>query len=291
MALRAIILDFDGTFTDVRAEAAPFADEFRRDVFDLLGRDAREAWDRAAREVDAHPGKFGWEQSGAIVAPAAADPYIHTTTVAQLVLTEAGVLRDRTTRDAVVQALYHKAYHHTKTAFRPDARDVLEALVARGLPLFVVTNARTDAVLRKLEHLLGADRLRSLLDARALSIRGDARKFVLGDPSLGDARFEALAREVFVPGLERPVQIRRGPYFETIASVLAEASATATELLVCGDIFELDLALPAALGAHVHLVTREGSPAYERDAISALGARGAVSLELSALLPRLDAMG
>ena len=32
MALRAIILDFDGTFTDVRAEAAPFADEFRRDT-------------------------------------------------------------------------------------------------------------------------------------------------------------------------------------------------------------------------------------------------------------------
>jgi phosphoglycolate phosphatase-like HAD superfamily hydrolase len=295
MPLRALLLDFDGTFTDVEAEAAPFVGEFRRDVFDLLGRDgsdawANDAWSKAERAIAEDPGRYGWEQSGAIVAPASADPYIHTTTVAQLVLTEAGVLRDRGTRDAIVQALYHKAYHHTRTAFRPDAAHVLDVLLARALPLFIVTNARTDAVVRKLEQLLGVDRLRAAIDARSLRIFGDARKFVLAAPARSDARFEALPVTTSVDGLERPVHVRRGPYFDAIATILDEASASASELLVCGDIFELDLALPAALGAHVHLVTRPSGPSYERNAIAALGARGAVSLELSRVLDRVEAL-
>jgi len=289
MTIRALVLDFDGTFTDVEAEAAPFVGEFRRDVFDLLGRDASAEWEAEVAEVAAHPGRYGWEQGGRIVAPAAADPYIHTTTVAQRVLSRAGVLCNTETRGAIIQALYHKAYHHTHTAFRPDAREVLEAVVARDLAVFVVTNARTDAVLRKLGALVGTDRLDALLQTGKLTIVGDARKFVLAEPSSADPRFDALVEHTAVPSLDRPVLVRRGPYFDALRGVFAATGASPAELLVCGDIFELDLALPAALGAHVHLVTRPGHPPYEREAIAALGARGGVSFELSSLLARLAA--
>ena len=56
---------------------------------------------------------------------------------------------------------------------------------------------------------------------------------------------------------------------------------------MCGDIFELDLALPAELGAHVHFIRRERTFDYELDAIRALGRRGGASDTLMPLLERL----
>ena len=56
---------------------------------------------------------------------------------------------------------------------------------------------------------------------------------------------------------------------------------------MAGDIFELDLALPAALGAHVQLVARDNVLPYEVNAVKALGPRGGVDKSLRALLPRL----
>ena len=72
---RLVILDFDGTFTDAYAEAGPFVEGFKRDLFDLLGRDASEEWDRLEAEVTAHPEKYGWMNGSHIAAPAGADPY------------------------------------------------------------------------------------------------------------------------------------------------------------------------------------------------------------------------
>ena len=41
--------------------------------------------------------------------------------------------------------------------------------------------------------------------------------------------------------------------------------------LVCGDIYEMDLAMPQTLGAAVHLVVRPSTRAWERDAAQAFG--------------------
>ncbi len=43
MAIRCVVLDFDGTFTDVAAEGAPFVLHFRRRLSEVLGCDMREA--------------------------------------------------------------------------------------------------------------------------------------------------------------------------------------------------------------------------------------------------------
>ena len=53
------------------------------------------------------------------------------------------------------------------------------------------------------------------------------------------------------------------------ARSLDEAGATFEDLVVVGDIFELDLAMPLALGARVGLVTSPRTPAYERAFVTA----------------------
>ena len=74
---------------------------------------------------------------------------------------------------------------------------------------------------------------------------------------------------------------------EALRRIWKETGTTPEQTLVAGDIFELDLALPAALGAHVQLVARDNAMAYELNAVKALGPRGGVDRSLRALLPRL----
>ena len=72
-----------------------------------------------------------------------------------------------------------------------------------------------------------------------------------------------------LPGLSRPVLLRRRHYHEVIAGLLAAEGADWADLVVVGDIFELDLALPLALGATVGLVVNDFTPAYERSFVQA----------------------
>ncbi|MDI3284141.1 HAD family hydrolase [Polyangium sp. 15x6] len=285
MTPKCIILDFDGTFTDVEREAAPFVDVYREAVFDLLGREDVAVWEERAAEIARNPGRYGWVHDGRIVAPAGADPYIRSTTIAQLLFEKHGILRGEATRAAVLTVLYHLAYEHTLTAFRPRAKEVLEALAASGLPTFVVTNARTDAALKKL-RTLGPEGLSKI------EVHGDARKYVVAEPETEDARFSAVPAEVRLPGLERPVYPRRGRYWETIARILQKTRVAPEEVIVCGDIYELDLALPLALGMQVHMVTGPRAPAaHEVALLESLGARASHGDDLGMILARVGLAG
>ncbi|EYF06943.1 HAD family hydrolase [Chondromyces apiculatus] len=281
MSIDCIVLDLDGTFTDVTQEAAAFSEAYPVLLGDLLGRDLGAHWEALVTETRARSSELGWQFGGHIVAPADADPYILATCAAQLLLDKEGVLtRDLTLRAEVLTAVYRRAYRHTGASFRPEAKRVLEAVLARGLPVYFVTNAATDAAVDKLGKLApeGFGRLQ---------IRGDARKFHVAAPAESDARFDALPRERHVAGLARPVMLGRGRYFEALAAIWKETGARPETTLVCGDIWELDLAMPAALGAHVHLIAREHTYAYEIDEMSALGERGGFSKDLHGLLTRL----
>ena len=57
--------------------------------------------------------------------------------------------------------------------------------------------------------------------------------------------------------------LRRRLYHHRLAQILDSVGATFEELIVIGDIFELDLALPLALGARVGLVVSPHTPPYE----------------------------
>lgn len=277
--MKCVILDFDGTFTDAEAEGAPFASAFKDGVFDLVGRDIEAEWDEVKRAIHAKPASFGWVFDGHIVAPALADPYILSTTIAQGVLDRVGILKNAEVRNAVVQGVYHWAYGKTASMFREEAREVLEGVLAKGLKTYCITNASTDGVIRKLESLIPG-----VVTEKRITIFGAAQKFWIGTPQNPDARWEKLPAEYTVEGLERPILVRRGRYFDALQKVLAETGADPSEVIVCGDIFELDQSLPVNLGMKIHLVKGATTPDYELAEVARLGQ---TSGKLKALLDRL----
>lgn len=281
MPFDLVVLDLDGTLTDLSREAPAFSAAFPVLLSDLLGRDLGDAWGEAVREVEARSPELPWVIEGHAAGPADADPYILASSAAHVVFDRFGVLaRDAGLRSDVITTVFRRAYLSTGAAFRPDAKRVLEALLARAPAVCVVTNAAAEVAARKLSSL-GPEGMAKL------KVRGDARKFSVGPAARGDDRFRALPREVRFPGLARPVLLQRGRYFDALSALWEETGAAPDRTLVCGDIFELDLALPAALGASVHLMRRPRTFAYEIDAVAALGARGGASDDLSALLDRV----
>ncbi|MBJ6764600.1 HAD family hydrolase [Myxococcaceae bacterium JPH2] len=281
MAIACVVLDFDGTFTDVVAEGAPFQAHFRAGLERLVGREVGAAWDEEVAVLRNGVDSYGWEMAGRIVAPAVADPYLTATCVAHRLFQRFGALPEEGPRTEAVQTLYREAYVHSATAFKPEAKEVLEALLATGMPVSVVTNAHTDMVEAKLDRLAPRGRER-------LKVFGDARKFQLEDADPMDARFAALPESQVLEGvLGRPVYLRRGRYYAALRRIWETTGTSPESTLVAGDIYELDLALPAALGASVQLVARDNVLPYERAAVERLGARGGVDRSLRALLPRL----
>jgi hypothetical protein len=94
-----------------------------------------------------------------------------------------------------------------------------------------------------------------------------------------------------IPQAERPIYLRRGAYFEAINRALKGDFDALTNTVFCGDIWEMDLAMPFALGAKVHLLDRAApfdTYPYERQVLAAYGDRGKTSANLSGLLDWLD---
>jgi FMN phosphatase YigB (HAD superfamily) len=275
---RLLILDFDGTFTDAHAEAEPFLASFKADLYDLVGRDASSEWEKSAAELRRNPAEYGWRIGGRISAPAIADPYLSASAIAQCVMDEFGVLKNDETRSAILQTLYRKNYALTASVPRHDARTVLEDVLARDMTVMVITNSHTETVQKKVDGL-------ALAGAERLRVIGDARKFVLDDDPR-DPRFDAL-EELDLPGLDaRNVITKRGHYYDLLSEIWAETNTAPESTLVCGDIFELDLALPLSLGCRVHLVHRSETPSYEISFVEA-HELGSASAELSGVLAQL----
>jgi phosphoglycolate phosphatase-like HAD superfamily hydrolase len=273
------ILDFDGTITDVEREAAAFLPLYLAELERLLGQPLEEPWAECAGRIEREPGRHGVRVGGAVMAAAEADPYCRCYAITQLVAARIGFPGGERELLRLALRAYGVAYEGAARAltgqdtFRVEARVLLAQLATARIPAWIVTNAGVAPVREKLERLAPSVLAR-------VRMAGDARKFDLCGTSRPDARFDALPREARVPGMDRGVQLRRGAYFEVLADVFTAAGVAPERALVVGDVYEMDLSLPAALGARVHLVTRPSTPAHERRAIEALGARASASPEL-----------
>jgi FMN phosphatase YigB (HAD superfamily) len=263
-----VILDFDGTFTDVEAEGAKFIAHYEDELRGLFGRDVRDLWTEAERGL-ADP-EAGWTIDGRVVAPANCDPYIRATCIAFSICDALGRLPNREVRTGVLQVLYSYCYRFTDVAFRPDAAETLRGLQALGAHLHVVTNSDTEVVKGKLEKL----------GFPAIPVIGNAKKYVVDPAAASVADLEDLT----LPGLARQIFVRRPHYRRVLTDLWAKYGATAASTLVCGDIFELDLALPLALGCRGHLLERPNALEIERLALQSFGERGTSSSELAALV-------
>jgi hypothetical protein len=256
-----VILDFDGTMTDAEAEGRPFRDGYLEDLCALVGRPTGDPEILAIAEAveaeladapEAHP--FVW--MGRAVAPATVDPYLRMVPIANRILDRFGAIQGAADRSRLLGTVLYK-YNYIKTlgrpVFRPGAGEVLCALA--GTQTWIVTNSDPHAVAAKLAAL---DREVPGVAWLASRVRGQARKFDVDNDWTGAPETLAL------PGLDRPVLLRRHRYYAILREILDGAGAEPAELVVIGDIFELDLALPLALGARVGLVASSHTPAYER---------------------------
>ena len=265
-----LVLDFDGTMTDAEAEGGPYREGYLGDLAVLCGVSVEDLEPLALRfeaEVQADPDRYGWVFGGHIVAPAVVDPYLRVMPVARKILDHYGAFSVIEERDRLLDGILYK-YNYPKTdnVFRDGAEAVLDGF--EGKPVYVVTNSHTDAVQAKLSAL-GQDWL-------VPRVFGRARKYVL------DPEFSALPESMSLPGLSRPVLLRRRLYHDVLAMLLEREDATWADLVVVGDIFELDLCVPYAMGARVGLVVNRFTPAYELDFLAAAD-RGFIVEDIRAL--------
>jgi len=275
--MTVLVLDFDGTMTDAEAEGRPFREGYLDDLCALVGKSARDEEVYAiaeaveaelANEPASHP--FLW--MGRAVAPATVDPYLRMVPIAHRILDRFGAIPGPTDRGRLLGNVLYR-YNYAKTlghpVFRAGAGEVLRAL--EGTHTWIVTNSDTHAVAGKVAAL---DHAVPGVAWVASRVRGHARKFDVDDAWTG------APAELAVPGLDRPVLLRRRNYHDILREILDAAGATFAELVVIGDIFELDLALPLALGARIGLVASARTPAYERELVAS-HPRGRVIEELS----------
>ena len=288
-SVNLVVLDYDGTTTDIRDGAPEFDRAYLRALSDLVdGKDLHQEWERAKAAVRAASPEAAWTVVGpAKIAAAAGDPYTLASEAAKRFLTESGALPSGALQGLACAELFAVAYGAAPYAFRPDARVVLGVLAkakAGGRPLRTcfVTNSATDTVKERLTTRLFPGGL------GALEVQGEAAKFLIAPPSRPSERFDALPESVQVAGLTRPILLRRGAYFDVLQRLWEDPDhpATPATTLVVGDVWELDLAMPAALGCQTHLILRDNTYDYERNAARAAGT--VVSADMLAILNRLE---
>ena len=292
MNIRHVVLDFDGTCTDVPAAHHLFLEEYRRLLALEVAPCAPDEWEHALEVVRARSPQEGWMLWGTPAAPAAADPYILASEAA------AWLARSHRYPKPLPKDLHDRAVLAGEAPFRPECARVLAEVAKAGAALHVISNSDASTVSGRLDRLLAAD---PGLRAR-IHVEGSAAKYAICEPPQEPepgrspvvprlrAAFAALPAES--PRLlDRPIYLRRGRYLAALSTLWGDPNAPAATL-VCGDIWELDLAMPAALGCAVHLIERaapyETYP-YERAAL-ARTLRGRSSATLDGLVEHLGSL-
>jgi FMN phosphatase YigB (HAD superfamily) len=236
-----LLSDFDGVWTDQTEEARVVREAFVAAVARAQGQDldqTQREYESFLGEILAQPHHNGWAPHGRLTAFVDEDPLLQTSSV--------GAWLDRMSEPSESVALWREAARslgHTTVSelaneifgsatreylaqgnhsLVPEAREVMDQLLQRGVEVVVVSNSDTSKLAKLFENI----GLRPDVDLR---LRGGAGKYVLGDTpsslSLG-------GRQVFV---DRP----------RYAALLLEENPD----LVIGDVTSLDLALPYSLRA------------------------------------------
>ena len=269
--IRHVIFDFDGTCTQVDKVQAKFLDDYRKALFV----DEKE-WDKAKATIAKASPNAGWNLMNApSTAPAGADPYILAGEAAGLIYRARG---------QEAPNVFAKVYDQNVAPFRPELHDVIETLLKKKIKVAFISNSDGTKIANRIQDLFHKTPQRK----DAIQVFGGAAKFLVKE-LLVDAKvtkdqrtqFDQLAAADRIGDVARPIYLRRGAYFEALCATQFPLAET----LVVGDIWELDLAMPAALGAHVHLIQRmEPFPTYAYELAQL--AKGHSSSTLKGLLKR-----
>lgn len=284
-----IVLDFDGTCTQIPGVYDNYLEEYRRIFNETVEPLSTDEWKTVQQQVYNNSPKGGWMISGWPTAPAASDPYILAYESANLFLTE------RKSKNLLPPYIHQLAYTANPAPWRGDALDTLIKLIEKNIGIHFISNSSTKKITARLEQLFGAGNPY----LKKIKVESGAAKFRICEipwekqgiiPAVIKADFDRLPGIFSNPllyDLERPVYLRRGAYFGAIYNVFKTHWSELASTVFCGDIWEMDLAMPYALGAKVHLLERAApfnTYDYERQAVSTYGDRAKISTDLSALL-------
>ena len=259
---KLLILDFDGTLTNAEEEGKNYKIGYLEDVALLANLSVEETMTLAAqfeKEILEHADQFGWNFNGKIVAPASVDPYLRIMPISRMIFDHVGAFMDTEERDRILdRILYKYNYQKTTTAFRAGAADFFAAAAQlEGLETCIVTNSHTKPVQNKVRAL--AEQSGHDFDWLVERVYGSARKYLLEDS------FDKLSESMYIPGLSRPVYLRRQLYYDRLEELQDKFDSSWENTIVLGDIFELDLCVPLACGATVGLMSNDFTPQYETD--------------------------
>lgn len=268
-----LVLDFDGNLTDVEKEAKPFMTGYLADLALLLSMSletVQRLADLAYREIAENPATHGWCYGGEIMAPATVDPYLRMNAVARKVLSENYAIPD-VLLDRLSQLLF--SYNYSKTDDVPKSTTLwtLLEVFRRKLCVSIVTNSGTAAVRRKLERLIdaGAVEDRNIVNWWVERVVGDARKYDPSDKPETGVKWPYKDTIFRFPGFPRTTVVKRPHYFKALDDIrllhsqVSDCTIEWGKVLVVGDVFELDLALPYWLGCHVGLMVNDHTPSWE----------------------------
>ena len=275
MGVEIVVLDFDGTLTDVDKEAVPAIEGWKNDVGRDLGftsEQIQQRWVAAESKIKANPIDYGWLRGDKIIAPACADPFVMATVITQVLFDEEGKYSDQSEREKVLGGFFSDNYRKATTVFKDGADEFLSEL-RKLFGVYIATNSDTSKVSGKIEQALS--------DHSAVPIYGDAKKYNL-HPDWAEVP-ESVERE----GFGRPLFLRRRQYYDVLQKIMGDKGVSSDQVAVVGDIYELDLLLPEYTGMRTVLTPRDSTADCELVAVSS-APKGYVTKDLVQVVQHLE---
>lgn len=270
ISIDTIVFDFDGTLTDMWAGARPFIIGYKEDLKAVLrervsAEDMDMIWNKVGANLFSFPEQVVWAYEGRVVSSAVGDPYLECNAIAAQIFDWLGMLKDHKERSGVLQKLYNNNYPKADTVFRDDTPEVLS--LAMHFNVCIATNSLTDDVKEKLkqlerqEQLQGGSNGKVHVDYSTIPLFGNARKYEIDDG------WQGVPEQMQVKELQRPILLRRKSYFDVLERIRSTYATSFEKMFVIGDNYELDLALPQALGMAIGYVEQPRRLAYEMKAV------------------------
>lgn len=256
MSIHTLVLDFDGTLTNINEESIPIVEGWKKDVARQLkvsDKELESLWAEQKSKILANPDKYGWERDGKFVAPACIDPLVLATTINGLLFDRANMYMGGEERKKILYETFKANYSKGQIRFQEGANDFLAGVVD-AFNVCIVTNSGTEEVSKKIRQLPG--------NFQSIPIYGDAKKYDL------NPNFTTFPEYVTRPGFNRPLYLRREKYWRVLEKIMTEQHISPENVCVMGDVYELDLLVPEHVGMSTILAVNENTSQSERNAVS-----------------------
>jgi len=250
---KLVLVDFDLTLTDPEIEELPFMTGCVRDLIQITGlaeEQIQEINQQVRADMLVHPERYNWEYDGHLVSSTVGDPYLRIIPIATAVLDEVNYPE----QNGLLRKLFLDNYPKVP-GFRPG---VIQLLTETEKPTHIVTNSEVTKVTPRLHSLFASqpeyeDRLDTVLN----NLRGSAGKHLVHE------WFTPLPLTLTLPDFHRPTIFRRYEYFQVLNRLRKLHKIAWEDIVMIGDNFEIDLAVPWIMGARVVLVTNPFTPPWE----------------------------